>query len=238
MRTFSILILVTMTALSARAQNVMTPETLWKLGRITPLGISKDGKSVVYTVSTPSVTENKSESKHYSIPVNGGNPTEVADYKALLNDRAVSPDGKYISYNEEVKVDKVLGKDYYPELDKSDVQIYNGLDYRHWDTWNTGSYNHVFFRENKDKSTGTDIMKGEMFDSPTKPFGDEEDYVWSPDSKSILYVSKKKSGTAYAISTNTDIYQYDIATRKTINRTEGNLGYDTNPQFSPSGDLT
>ncbi|RZJ26938.1 MAG: S9 family peptidase, partial [Flavobacterium sp.] len=238
MRTFSILILVTMTALSARAQNVMTPETLWKLGRITPLGISKDGKSVVHTVSTPSVTENKSESKHYSIPVNGGNPTEVTDYKALLNDRAISPDGKYLAYNEEVKEDKVLGKDYYPELDKSDVQIYNGLDYRHWDTWNTGSYNHVFFRENKDKSTGTDIMKGEMFDSPTKPFGDEEDYVWSPDSKSILYVSKKKAGTAYAISTNTDIYQFDIATGKTVNRTEGNMGYDTNPQFSPSGDLT
>lgn len=220
------------------AQNVMTPELLWKLGRVSPLGISKDGKNVVYKVAIPSVEENKSDSKYYTVPVQGGNATEVTDYKSLLADKNVSPDGKSIVYHEEVKVDKVLGKDYYPELDKSDVQIYNGLDYRHWDTWNEGKFNHVFFRENKDNSKGTDIMKGELFDSPQKPFGEDEDYAWSPDGKSIVYVSKKKTGTDYAISTNTDIYEYDLATGKTTNRTEGNMGYDTHPAFSPDGNLT
>lgn len=227
-----------MGTLSAGAQNVMTPETLWKLGRVTPLGISKDGKNVVYQVSTPSVDENKSESKYYSVPVSGANAVEVTDHKSMLNDRAVSPDGKYVAYHDEVKVEKVFGNDYYPELEKSNVQIYNSLDYRHWDAWNEGKHNHVFFRENKEKSAGTDIMKDEAYDTPTKPFGDEQDYVWSPDSKSILYVCKKKSGTAYAISTNTDIYKYDIASRKTTNLTESNVGYDTNPAFSPNGDLT
>ena len=237
-----------MSATSGQAQKTMTPELLWKLGRVTGLGISKDGKNVVYKVSTPSVEENKSNSKYFTIPVNGGNATEVTDYKNLFADKNVSPDGKYILYHEEVKLDNILGKDFYPELTKSDVQIYNGLDYRHWDTWNEGKFNHVFYKENTDGKTkagarlsgvnGIDIMKGELFDSPQKPFGDDADYNWSPDGKSIVYVCKKKSGTAYAVSTNTDIYEYHLETGATTNRTANNPGYDTAPQFSPSGDLT
>ncbi|SFB10608.1 Dipeptidyl aminopeptidase/acylaminoacyl peptidase [Flavobacterium swingsii] len=225
-------------SLNVVAQNTMSPELLWKLGRVTALGISKDGKNVVYKVSTPSIEENKSDSKFYTIPVIGGKATEVKDTKDLLIDKNISPDGKYIVYNEEVKVDKVHGKDYYPELDKSNVQIYNGLDYRHWDTWNEGKFNHVFYKENKEGSVGIDILKDENFDSPQKPFGGDEDYIWSPDSKSILYVCKKEAGTKYAISTNTNIYEYNLETQKTINRTEANLGYDTNPVFSPQGNLT
>ncbi|MDI6045308.1 S9 family peptidase [Flavobacterium yafengii] len=233
-----LLIPLLMMSLNAMAQNVMTPELLWKLGRVTPLGISKDGKNVVYKVTTPSVQENKSDSKFYTLPVNGGNPTEVKDTAALLKDKNTSPDGKYIVYNEEVKIEKVHGKDFYPELEKSDVQIYDGLNYRHWDTWNEGKYNHVFYKENKEGATGIDILKGENFDSPQKPFGGDEDYIWSPDSKSILYVSKKKAGTDYAVSTNTNIFEYNLETGKTSNKTEENLGYDTAPQFSPTGNLT
>ncbi|MFV5696737.1 alpha/beta fold hydrolase [Flavobacterium sp. ZT3R17] len=227
-----------MMSLNAMAQNVMTPELLWKLGRVTPLGISKDGKNVVYKVATPSVEENKSNSKIYTLPLSGGNPTEINDTKEVLKDKNISPDGKYIVYNEEVKIDKVLGKDFYPALEKSEVQIYNGLDYRHWDTWNEGKFNHVFYKENKEGAVGIDILKGENFDSPQKPFGGDEDYIWSPDSKSILYISKKKAGTEYAISTNTNIFEYNLETGKTSNRTEENLGYDTAPLFSPTGNLT
>lgn len=227
-----------MMSLNAMAQNVMTPELLWKLGRVTPLGISKDAKNVVYKVSTPSVEENKSNSKIYTLPLIGGNPTEITDTKEVLKDKNISPDGKYIVYNEEVKIDKVLGKDFYPALEKSEVQIYNGLDYRHWDTWNEGKFNHVFYKENKEGAAGIDILKGENFDSPQKPFGGDEDYIWSPDSKSILYVCKKKAGTEYAISTNTNIFEYNLKTGKTSNRTEENKGYDTAPLFSPTGNLT
>ena len=233
-----LLIPLLMMSLNVLAQNVMTPELLWKLGRLTPLGLSNDGKNIVYKVTYPSVAENKSESKLYSISVNGGAPTEVKDTKTILKDKNVSPDGKYIVYNEEVKIDKIHGKDFYPDLEKSDVQIYDGLDYRHWDTWNEGTFNHVFYKENKDGAVGIDVLKGENFNSPQKPFGGDEDYIWSPDSKSILYVSKKKAGTQYATSTNTDIYDYNLETGKTINRTEGNLGYDMGPQFSPTGNLT
>ena len=224
--------------LKGETTNQMTPELLWKLGRVSVLGISKDEKNIIYKVATPSVEENKSNSKSYTLPIHGGTAIEVKDTKDLIADKNTSPDGKYIVYHEEVKINEVLGKDYYPELQKSEVQIYNGLDYRHWDTWNEGKCNHVFFKENKKRAVGKDIMTGENFDSPQKPFGGDEDYIWSPDSKSILYVCKKKAGTAYAISTNTDIYQYDLETGKTTNRTENNLGYDMAPQFSPKGNLT
>ena len=225
-------------SINTMAQNVMSPELLWKLGRVTALGIAKDGKNIIYKVSTPSVEENKSSSKYYSISVSGGNATEIKDTKEFLTDKNISPDGKYVVYSEEVKIEKVNGKDFYPELEKSNVQVYNGLNYRHWDTWNEGKYNHVFYKENKETAVGIDIMKGENFDAPQKPFGGDEDYIWAPNSKSILYVSKKKSGTQYALSTNTNIYEYHLDTKETTNRTQENLGYDIAPQFSPSGDLT
>lgn len=233
-----LLILITMTINALEAQNVMTPELLWKLGRVSALGISKDEKNIVYKVSTPSIEENKSNSKYYTIPVNGGSPNEVTDYKSLLKDKNTSPDAKYIAYHEEVKLDKVLGKDFYPNLDKSEAQIYEGLNYRHWDTWNEGKFNHVFFKENKEGSIGIDILKDDAFDAPQKPFGGDEDYIWSPNGESILYVAKKKSGAEYANSTNTNIFEYNLETAKTTNRTEANLGYDTNPTFSPTGNLT
>ncbi len=226
-----------MISLNTMAQNTMTPELLWKLGRVTPLGISIDGKNVIYKVSTPSVSDNKSESKIFALPLEGGNPSEIKDTKDILKDKNISPDGKYVMYQEEVKVEKVHGKDFYPELQKSEVQIYDGLNYRHWDTWNEGKYNHVFFKENKDDALEIDIQKGENFDSPQKPFGGDEDYIWSLNSKSILYISKKKAGTAYAVSTNTNIFEYNLETGVTTIRTNNNLGYDTAPQFSPTGNL-
>jgi len=231
-------IIVSTMSIAASAQQVLSPELLWKLGRVSVLGISKDGKSVVYKVAIPSVEENKSNSKFYTIPVNGGNATEVKDTKDLVADKNVSPDGKYILSSQEVKVNKVLGKDIYPNLDKSNAQVYNSLDYRHWDTYNDGSHNHVFYAENIDKATPIDIMANEPYDSPQKPHGGDEDFIWSPDSKSIIYVSKKKFGTEYAISTNTDLYEYNLETKTTKNLTEANKGYDTNPTFSPTGNLT
>lgn len=219
----------------------MTPELLFKLGRVSALGITKPDasgqKSVIYKVTTVSVEDNKSSSKTYSMPVNGGNTTEIKEYENLLVDKNISKDKK-ILYSEEVKISKVLGKDFYPKLNKSEVQIYDGLDYRHWDTWNDGKHNHVFYKEYKKDAVGIDIMKDEAFDSPQKPFGGDEDYIWSPDGSKIIYVSKKKTGTPYAVSTNTDLYEYDLASKKTKNLTEENLGYDTAPQFSPDGNLT
>ena len=238
MKKVPFILIFTMSLMSVNAQNILTPELLWKLDRVTALEVSKDQKSIFYKVTTPSVADNKSSSKFYSVAVNASGATEIANIKAVLSNKNISPDGKFILSTKEVKINKVAGKDFYPELTKSNVQIYNGLDYRHWDTWNDGTCNHVFYSENTPNATAIDIMPNEPFDAPQKPFGGDEDFIWSPDSKSIVYVCKKKFGTDYATSTNTNLYEYNLETKKTKNLTESNLGYDTNPVFSPTGNLT
>lgn len=148
----------------------------------------------------------------------------------------ISPDGKKIAFSKSVQVEKLLGKDKYSDLPKTTAQIYTDLNHRHWDAWNEGKYNHVFVANvGEDVAKAKDLLENLPFDSPQKPHGGSEDFVWSPDSSKVLYVCKKKSGKDYATSTNTDIYAYDLASGKTENWTEGMMGYDVNPKFSPDG---
>ena len=215
------------------AQNKMTPELLWQLGRVSGLGISKDGKYVLYSVSTPNAAENKTSKKTYMIPLGGGDAIETTKADSLLNNKNVSPDGKYKLSNEEVKIKKIIGTDYYPELTKSNAYIFDNLNNRHWDTWEDGRFDHVFVTPVQDTTAKKDIMPDEPYDCPQKPFGGDEDYVWRPDSKAVLYVTKKKYGKDYAISTNTELYEYEIETGKTNNLTANlNNGYDINPAYA------
>jgi dipeptidyl aminopeptidase/acylaminoacyl peptidase len=226
-------------SLLSYSQIKLTPELLWKLGRVSGLGISKDGKYVVYSVSTPNWETNKSSRHSYIIPVNGGDATEIHNPDSLLTDKNISPDGKYLISSKEVKVKKVTGMDYYPELTKSNVYIYDNLMYRHWDEWEDGKFGHVFLSklENGKPTNEKDLMPDEPCDCPQKPFGGDEDYIWNPDSKHVVYCTKKKYGTAYSISTNTDLYEYNIETGQTKNLTEGMMGYDVNPLYSKDGVL-
>ena len=224
--------------LQAIAQdNVMTKELLWQLGRVNPVGITEKGNYLIYKVGTPNVSKNTIDYKTFQVSVDGKRIKEIENAEGLVKDKNLSPDGKYTLSHEVVKVNKVLGKDYYEGMTESNAYVFDGLDYRHWDTWNDGTFNHVMLTENETKEK-TDLLKGEPYYSPQMPFGGDEDYVWSPDSKKVIYVSKKKFGTEYALSTNTDLYEYDIEAKTTKNLTESNKGYDTKPSFSPNGDLT
>ena len=148
----------------------------------------------------------------------------------------VSPDGKKVAFSKVVQVENLLGKDKYADLPKTTAQIYTDLNHRHWDAWNEGKYNHVFVASiSDDVSKAKDLLDGQKFDTPQKPSGGSEDFIWSSDSSQLLYVCKKKSGKEYATSTNTDIYTFDLASGKTENITEGMMGYDVNPKFSPDG---
>lgn len=218
-------------AFSASAQEVMTPEKLWNLGRVSAVGVSLDGESLIYRVTHYNIDSNSRSSVYYSMPVAGGTPTEVADISGLIANSKISTDGTRKVYHKKVKVKKVAGTDYYPEMEKSEVQIYDDLMYRHWDTWADGSVDHVFV-SNIDGSNETDIMEGMPFVTPTMPFGDDSDYIWHPEANKILYVTKTKVGADYAVSTNTDIFEYDVTTKKTINLTDGMMGYDNSPSFS------
>jgi dipeptidyl aminopeptidase/acylaminoacyl peptidase len=218
------------------AQSPLTPEQLWSLDRVSALGMSTDGNAVVYRVSTPDIKQNKLLSKTYKVSLQNGKVEEVNDAKSLLKDTKISPDGVYQLYHEKVKVQKILGSDRYSDTPLSNANIYDGLDYRHWDSWNDGSYNHVFVKNIKTGETN-DILANELFHSPQQTFGDADDYIWSPIGK-VIYVAKKQSGTKAAISTNTDLYEYDLISKTTKNLTASNPGYDTHPDFSPQGHLT
>lgn len=148
----------------------------------------------------------------------------------------ISPDGKKIAFNKQVLVEKLMGKDKYSDTPKTTAQVYTDLNHRHWDYFNEGKYNHVFVVNISDKvDAAKDLLEGKTWDSPQRPFGGAEDFIWSPDSSQLLYVTKPKSGKEYSTSTNTDIFAYDLASGTTKNLTETNKGYDVNPKFSPDG---
>ncbi|MCW3079714.1 S9 family peptidase [Segetibacter sp.] len=218
------------------AQQTMTPELLWKLGRVSGVGITKDNANVVFTVSTPNAELNKSSKKTFLIPMTGGAAKEIADSNDYIKNDHISPNGKFLLLADDVKVKNVFAKDFYPELSKSSAHIYDQLNYRHWDEWEDGAFSHIFVQPIGKAGERKDIMAGQPYDSPQKPYGGDEDFIWSPDGN-IVYVTKPKSGTAYAVSTNTDIFSYNLTTGTTLNLTQGMMGYDQAPAFSPKGQL-
>ncbi|UFH31812.1 S9 family peptidase [Chryseobacterium sp. C-71] len=148
----------------------------------------------------------------------------------------ISPDGKKIAFSKQVLVEKLMGKDKYADTPKTTAQVYTDLNHRHWDYFNEGKYNHVFVVDvSANVDSAKDLLEGKTWDSPQRPFGGAEDFVFSPDSTQLLYVTKPKSGKEYSTSTNTDIFAYDLASGTTKNLTETNKGYDVNPKFSPDG---
>lgn len=228
--------LVMMTAYIANAQpQPLTPEKLWQLQRVSAIALTPDQQYVLLSVSTPDIAENTFKKEYYKLAVKGGVPIPISEAEIEKLTAKYNADRSLKLTHKEVKINKVLGKDFYEDLSKSSGQLYNGLDHRHWDTWNEGKYNHVFTEDAEGNQK--DLMEGLPFYCPQMPHGGAEDYIWSPDGEKVLYVTKAKAGTAYVLSTNTDIYEYDLKTMKTRNLTEGMMGYDTNPQYSKEGVL-
>ena len=151
----------------------------------------------------------------------------------------LSPQGDKIILIAQVKT-VANTADKYPDLPLATGRVVDDLMYKHWDEW-TETAPHPFLcdiktEKGKIKITSCiDILEGTPYESPMKPFGGIEQLAWSPDGKQIAYTCRKKSGIDYAISTNSDIYLYDVCAGTHTNLTEGNLGYDTNPSYSPNG---
>ena len=244
-------LLISFFAILGTAQEVMNPQTLWELGRVGAMGISNDGKEVIFSVRHYDIASNKSSKKLYAVPINErkssgvrvnltigddqiGNARAIKSATKFLKEDKLSPNGKMKIYDKRVKINKINGKDFYPALDQSNVQVYDDLMYRHWDTWADGTYNHVFVSDKNGKNE-VDIMAEQLYHCPTVPFGGSEDYIWSHDGKQVLYVTKQKVGKDFAVSTNTDIYAFDLESKTTKNLTEGMMGYDVSPAFSKDG---
>ena len=162
---------------------------------------------------------------------------------------------KSLPYHESIKKNP-------DDLPLATGRVVTDLNYRHWDHYvETVAHPFVANVTENGVDNGKDIIEGEPYECPMAPFGGVEQLAWSPDSKTIAYTCRKKTGVNYAISTDSDIFLYDVATGSTknlckpegykapevdpttsmknqaVNHQEGdvNVGYDTNPQFSPDG---
>lgn len=188
--------------------------------------------------------------------------------KQLTNDKTgidgfkFSPDEKHVILIKQIPYHGII-KEKPEDLPLTTGRVITDMNYRHWDEY-VESIPHPYLAEvtSNGIGEGTDIMKGEPYECPVKPFGGAEQLAWSTDSKTIAYTSRKKTGINYAISTDTDIYLYNIESKQTVNickpanykepeinmtksmknqavNSEENLknnpGYDVNPKFSPNG---
>jgi dipeptidyl aminopeptidase/acylaminoacyl peptidase len=166
----------------------------------------------------------------------GNGKHQVSFLETDINSFDWSPDGSNILLTMDVKLDKTP-QEIYPDLPQTNVRIIDDLMYRHWNAWHDYAYSHIFVASYDGTGTGKplDIMADEPWDAPLAPYYDDTEITWSPDGKQIAYTCKKMTGREYALSTNSDVYLYDLASGKTENLTEGMPGYDKYPSFSEDG---
>lgn len=171
----------------------------------------------------------------FSIKADGSGEKRLSKVKNGIECFKISPDEKHIVFSSPIDA---FDKDttLYAGLPKTTGRVVDDLMYKHWDEWVT-QIPHPFVAEFEDDEIEDekDIMAGEPFECPMRPFGGAESFAWSPDSKSLVYVSRKLTGKDYAFSTDSGLYLYELATGKTELLTEGMPGYDTDPAFSPDG---
>ena len=202
-----------------------------------------------------------SKGQLWSMKIDGTDRHQLTNSKAEIEGFKFSPDEKHviliksIPYHGSVQANPT-------DLPLATGRLAIDMNYRHWDHY-VESIAHPFLADLNENSIneGTDILKGEPYECPMAPFGGIEQLAWSPDSKYIAYTCRKKEGVRYAISTDSDIYLYNTKTGETtnlckpsnytepaidptksmknqaVNHQTGdmNVGYDTNPTFSPDG---
>jgi Dipeptidyl aminopeptidases/acylaminoacyl-peptidases len=283
------------------SKDVMTPETLWAMGRIGSAQASPDGSKIVYQVGYYSVKENKGHQVIYVMNADGKNARQLTtsakseSSPAWLDNNTIaflyegqvwtmnadgtnrkklsssdieiegfrfSPDGKKVLLIKSLPYHGTIKKNP-SDLPKASGRLITDMNYRHWDHY-VETIAHPFVAEvtaNGISKNDIDIIEGEPYESPLAPFGGIEQFDWSKDSKQIAYTCRKKEGVKYAVSTDSDIFLYNLETKKTVNlckpadyvepeidmtktlrnqkvnHQDGdfNVGYDVNPKFSPDG---
>lgn len=202
-----------------------------------------------------------SKGQLWSMNADGTDRKQLTNSDIEIEGFSFSPDEKKVILIKSLPYHESIKKN--PEdLPLATGRLVTDLNYRHWDHY-VESVAHPFVANvtSNGIDNGIDIIDGEPYECPMAPFGGIEQLAWSPDSKSIAYTCRKKTGVDYAISTDSDIYLYDLSTGATrnickpanykapavnatkslknqaVNHQEGdcNVGYDTNPQFSPDG---
>ena len=265
-----------------KAGGVLTPEIMWKFGRVGEQVLSPDGSAVLFTVTRYDHQTNGRITDIYSVETGGGemvrltgadgscfNPrwtpggkkigfvstesgsaqlwemntdgsgaVRISDIDGGISGFEYAPGGDRILYIKDVKC-RTTTEEVYPDLPKANVRIIDELMYRHWDHWEDAYCSHIFVAERNGGglTNHVDIMEGEPYDAPMSPWFDQGEITWTPDGKAVAYVCKKMDPNEYAVSTNSDIYLYEVEQGTTTNMTEGMPGYDKYPRFSPDGSM-
>ena len=203
-----------------------------------------------------------SDGQIFTMNIDGSDRKKLTNDKTGIDGFKFSPDEKKVILIKQIPFHESIQKN--PEdLPMATGRVVTDLNYRHWDEY-VESIPHPYLAEVTPNgiTEGTDILEGEPYECPMKPFGGVEQLAWSNDSKNIAYTCRKKSGVEYATSTDSDIYLYNIETKETKNlcksagyvepksdptktkkyqavnskeNLKNNPGYDTNPKFSPDG---
>ena len=180
----------------------------------------------------------------WAMDIDGQNLTQLTNIEGGIEGFGIA--GDHAFYVQRVKVAPLKGSDKYADMDKSKVRLYDDLMVRHWDYWDDGSYLHIFAADYKDGKIvdGVDIIGADKaYDAPLAPYFDTAEIRLSPDASMLAYTCKPLTGVDYALSTDSDIFLYDFATKATRNLSkeaaaqgdEKFVGYDKYPVFSPDG---
>ncbi|WP_297606933.1 S9 family peptidase [uncultured Alistipes sp.] len=182
----------------------------------------------------------------WAMTPDGQNPEQVTgneDGGSDIEGFGISPDGGHIWWVQSCHTADLRSKEIHPDLPHSRARIYDDLMVRHWDYWDEGDYRHIFIAglNGGKAAAGTDIMPEARWDAPLAPYFDMAEIAWSPDGRKLAYTCKPLTGAAYAVSTDSDIYVYDLETQQTTNICKDNaqgypmVGYDKYPVWSPDG---
>lgn len=216
----------------------------------------ENGRKIVFLSADDNGT-----SQLWMMNTDGSNRKCISSEKTDVNGYLFSPDEKHVVLIHDVPTETSIIKND-DDLPKATGMVINELMYKHWDRY-VRSVPHPFIAnfDGSQVTNARDILDGQPYESPICPFGGIEEFAWSPDSKSLAYVMRKKTGRDYAISTDSDIFLYNLETGKTknlckpenykapvVNATSSlkhqiqynenedyNLGYDDKPKFSPNG---
>ena len=229
----NILYTVTTTELSSEKHITL----IYVTDRKEPLG---EGSQPVWIRGGAKITflhaDDKGRKQIWEMNPDGTGRRQISSYRNNIEGFAFSPNEQKVLFISQVKAGPTV-QDKHPDLPKATGLIAEDLMYRHWDEWTT-TIPHPFWAEFDGQLIGeaTDLLENTLYECPMKPFGGIEQLAWTADSKAILYTCRKKTGRDYTLSTNSDIYVYDLSSGLSRNLTIGNGGYDTNPQVSPDGE--
>jgi dipeptidyl aminopeptidase/acylaminoacyl peptidase len=197
---------------------------------------SPDGKRLLF------VSSRDGSSQLYTMPVDGGESTQLTDFPGGVSAPVWSPDGTRIAVTASVYPECGADPDCNTEMavdddeGKLDVHVADELLYRHWTSWRDGRYTHVLLMDAESGECIVDLTPG-PFDSPIFSLGGGAGYAFTGDGKGLLFVSNRDEDQAE--STNADLWivriEDEVSEEDAVNLTEANHGWDGAPVVSPDG---